>query len=179
MVTPRLRTSSGKRGNALWGRGGRGIALTALALVTLALPLAAGAKGGRPGGGDPSYVAAGLLDKAAKDPGRKLHLIIQSAGGTSDAGKKLVGLGATVRRQLSLIGAVAVDITAGKLASLAKQPGLTITPDASVHLSGTVAATLSSNQMWPYESGVAKLWGTATSPAPRRKSGIGRTRSCS
>src|SRR5438105_5859635 len=156
-------SGSGKRGNALWGRGGRGIALTALALVTLALPLAAGAKGGRPGIGDATYVAPGLLDKAAQDPGHKLHLIIQSAAGASDAGTKLVGLGADVRRRLDLIGAVAVDITAGKLAALAKQPGLTITPDASVHLAGS----LSSNQMWPYESGVAKLWGTATSPAPQ------------
>jgi serine protease AprX len=156
-------SGSGKRGNALWGRGGRGIALTALAVVTLALPLAAGAKSGRPGAGDPSYVAPGLLNKATKDPGRKLHLIVQSAGGTSDADRKLVGLGATTRRRLNLIGAVAIDITAGKLASLAKQPGLTITPDASVSLAGAP----SSNQMWPYESGVSKLWGTATSPGPQ------------
>ena len=156
-------SGSGKRGNALWGRGGRGMALTALALVTLALPLAAGAKGGRPGIGDATYVAPGLLDKAAQDPGHKLHLIIQSAAGASDAGTKLVGLGAEVRRRLDLIGAVAVDITAGKLAALAKQPGLTITPDASVQLAGTP----SSNQMWPYETGVAKLWGTAASPGPQ------------
>jgi hypothetical protein len=66
-----------------------------------------------------------------------------------------------VRRRLEVIGAVAIDITAGKLAALSKQPGLTITPDSSVHLAGTI----SSDQMWPYESGVAKLWGTATSPA--------------
>ena len=156
-------SGSGKRGNALWGRGGRGIALTALAVVTLALPLAAGAKGGRPGVGDPSYVSPGLLEKAAQDPGHKLHLIIQSSAGTSDARANSLGLGAQVRRQLDLIGAVAVDITAGKLAVLAQKPGLTITPDASVHLAGT----MSSNQMWPYESGVAKLWGTATSPAPQ------------
>jgi serine protease AprX len=156
-------SGSGKRGNALWGRGGRGIALTALALVTLALPLAAGAKSGRPGTGDPSYVSAGLLDKAAKNPGQKLHLIVQSAGGTSDADKKLVGLGAQVRKRLNLIGAVAIDITAGKLASLAKQPGLTITPDAAVQLD----AAPNSDQMWPYESGVAKLWPTTTSSSPQ------------
>jgi serine protease AprX len=156
-------SGSGKRGNALWGRGGRGLALTALALITLALPLAAGAKGGRPGIGDETYVAPGLLDKAALDPGRKLHVIIQSAAGASDADAKIVGLGADVRRRLSLIGAIAVDITAGKLASLAKQPGLTITPDASVHLDGAP----SSNQMWPYESGVAKLWSSTTSTTPQ------------
>src|SRR5437763_13559283 len=96
-------SGSGKRGNALWGRGGRGIALTALALVTLALPLAAGAKGGRPGIGDATYVAPALLDNAAQDPGHKLHLIIQSAAGTSAADTKLVVLGADRGRRLDLI----------------------------------------------------------------------------
>jgi serine protease AprX len=152
----------GKRGNALWGRGGRGIMLTALAALTLVLPLAAGAKNSRPSLVEESYVSPGLLEKGALDPGRKLHVIIQSAGGAVDANNKIVGLGAEVRKRLDVIGAIAVDITAGKLAALAKQPGLIITPDASVHLSG-----LSSDQMWPYESGVAKLWGTATAPAPQ------------
>jgi serine protease AprX len=152
----------GKRGNALWGRGGRGIMLTALAALTLVLPLAAGAKNSRPSLVEESYVSPGLLEKGALDPGRKLHVIIQSAGGAVDANNKIVGLGAEVRKRLDVIGAIAVDITAGKLAALAKQPGLIITPDASVQLSG-----LSSDQMWPYESGVAKLWGTATAPAPQ------------
>src|SRR6266498_2609782 len=152
----------GKRGNALWGRGGRGIILSVLAALTLVLPLAAGAKNGPPALLDESYVSPGLLEKSALDPGRKLHVIVQSAGGASDANNKIVGLGAEVRKRLELIGAIAIDITAGKLAALAKQPGLIITPDASVHLSG-----LSSDQMWPYESGVAKLWGTATAPAPQ------------
>src|SRR6266511_2550437 len=153
---------SESRRNALWGRGGRGIILSVLAALTLVLPLAAGAKNGPPALLDESYVSPGLLEKSALDPGRKLHVIVQSAGGVSDANNKIVGLGAEVRKRLELIGAIAIDITAGKLAALAKQPGLIITPDASVHLSG-----LSSDQMWPYESGVAKLWGTATAPAPQ------------
>jgi len=137
--------------------------LAALAACTLLLPLAAGAKDGAPGNGGQTFVTPGLLDKAAADPGRKLHVIVQSSAGATDASNKITGLGAGVRKRLDLIGAVAIDITAGKLASLAKQPGLTITPDSSVHLTGTI----SSDQMWPYESGVAKLWGTATSPAPQ------------
>ncbi len=156
-------SGGGKRGNALWGRGGRGIVLAALAACTLLLPLAAGAKDGAPGNGGQTFVTPGLLDKAAADPGRKLHVIVQSSAGATDASNKITGLGAGVVKRLDLIGAVAIDITAGKLASLAKQPGLTITPDSSVHLTGTI----SSDQMWPYESGVAKLWGTATSPAPQ------------
>src|SRR6266511_762870 len=155
---------SESRRNALWGsgHGKRGNVLSVLAALTLVLPLAAGAKNGPPALLDESYVSPGLLEKSALDPGRKLHVIVQSAGGASDANNKIVGLGAEVRKRLELIGAIAIDITAGKLAALAKQPGLIITPDASVHLSG-----LSSDQMWPYESGVAKLWGTATAPAPQ------------
>ena len=156
-------SGGGKRGNALWGRGGRTTVLTAIAACTLLLPLAAGAKDGSPGNHGQTFVTPGLLDKAAKNPGQKLHVIVQSSAGASDATDKIVGLGAGVRKRLDVIGAVAIDITAGKLAALAKQPGLTITPDSSVHLSGTI----SSDQMWPYESGVAKLWGTATSPAPQ------------
>ena len=156
-------SGGGKRGNALWGRGGRSTVLTALAACTLLLPLAAGAKDGGPGNHGQTFVTPGLLDKAAQNPGQKLHVIVQSSAGTSDATNKIVGLGAGVRRRLDVIGAVAIDITAGKLAALSKQPGLTITPDSSVRLSGTI----SSDQMWPYESGVAKLWGTATSPAPQ------------
>jgi Subtilase family len=154
----------GKRGNALWGgRRGRGMLLAAITAVTLLVPLAAGAKDGRPAITDPSFVSPGLLEKGLLDPGRKLHVIVQSAAGTSDATNKIVGLSANVRRKLDLIGAIAIDITAGKLAALAKQPGLIITPDASVHLTGT----MSSSQMWPYETGLARLWGTDASPAPQ------------
>jgi hypothetical protein len=121
-------SGTGKRGNVLWGRGGRSIVLTALAACTLLLPLAAGAKDS-PGNHGQTFVTPGLLTKAAQDPGQKLHVIVQSSAGTSDATNKIVGLGAGVRRRLDVIGAVAIDITAGKLAALAKQPGLTITPD--------------------------------------------------
>jgi serine protease AprX len=155
----------GKRGNALWGgRRGGGVVLTALAALTLVVPLAAGAKSGRPGITEETFISPGLLEKAQQDPGRKLHVIVQSAAGTSDASGKIVGLSAQLRKKLDLIGAIAIDIPAGKLAALAKQPGLIITPDASVHLTGTIS---SSAQMWPYETGLAKLWGTATSPAPQ------------
>src|SRR5439155_24654818 len=63
-------SATGKRDNALWGRRGRGIVLTALADCTLLLPLAAGAKDGRQSNLTETFVAPGLLDTAAKDPGR-------------------------------------------------------------------------------------------------------------
>jgi serine protease AprX len=108
--------------------------------------------------GSGTYVAPGLLDKAKHSNDQKLHVIVQSSGGVGDAQAKVTGLG-SVRAQLNLIGAVAIDVTAGKLATLAKQPGLVITPDAPVHSTGQI----SSAQMWPYASGVSSLWGTGLS----------------
>src|SRR6266480_5384996 len=153
------------RKNALWGSGGRDgrrLAMTALAALTLVVPLSAGADNG--GRGNGTFISPGLLDKGSKDPGRKIHVIIQSADGASEALKSVTGLGAAIRRRLDSANAVAVDITAGKLASLAKQSGLTITPDATVQLSGLAN---SSSQIWPYATGDAWLWGSTFSPAPQ------------
>ncbi|HEY5661390.1 MAG TPA: S8 family serine peptidase [Gaiellaceae bacterium] len=161
---------SGSRGesrkNALWGSGGRDgrrLALAALAALALVVPLSAGADNGGKGKGNGTYISPGLLDKADKQPNQKLHVIIQSADGTSGAAESVNGLGADIRRRLQSAGAVAVDITAGKLASLAKHSGLTITPDSTVKLSGTPSST----QLWPYASGAAFLWGSSLSPAPQ------------
>jgi serine protease AprX len=162
---------SGSRGesrkNALWGSGGRDgrrFAMAALAALTLVVPLSAGAdNGGGNGNGNGTYISPGLLENASKNPGQKIHVIIQSADGTSGAVDSVSGLGADIRRQLQSAGAVAVDITAGKLASLSKKSGLTITPDSPVHLS----ATPTSSQLWPYTSGNAWLWGSTLSPAPQ------------
>jgi len=167
---------SGSRGesrkNALWGSGGRGgrrRALVALTALSLTVPLAASADNGnggsnKSGKGPETFISPGLLDKGSKDPGKKIHVIIQSTGGVSDAADSVKGLGADIRRRLDSANAVAVDITAGKLASLAKQSGLTITPDSTVHLSGL---TNWSTQLWPYDAGDAWLWGSSMSPAPQ------------
>jgi serine protease AprX len=158
---------SGSRGesrkNALWGSGGREgrrLAMAVIAALTLVVPLAAGADDGGRGSG--TFVSPGLLEKGAKDPGKKIHVIIQSTNGVSGAIDSVNGLGAEIRRRLQSADAIAVDVTAGKLATLAKQSGLTITPDATVHLTGST-----SNQLWPYSSGVAWLWGSSSSSAPQ------------
>jgi serine protease AprX len=163
---------SGSRGesrkNALWGSGGRDgrrFAMAALAALTLVVPLSAGAdNGGNKGNGNGSYITPGLLDKSDKNPNQKLHVIIQSTGGVTGAVQSVNGLGADIRRRLQSADAVAVDITAGKLASLAKKSGLTITPDSTVKLSGT---TPTSTQLWPYSSGTGYLWGSLYNPAPQ------------
>jgi serine protease AprX len=165
---------SGSRGesrkNALWGSGGRDgrrLAIAALAALTLVVPLSAGAddgggKGGK-GKGNGTYISPGLLENADKNPDQKLHVIIQSSEGASGAASSVNGLGADIRRRLQSADAVAVDITAGKLASLAKKSGLTITPDSTVELSATPTST----QLWPYTSGTAWLWGSTLNPAPQ------------
>src|SRR5439155_17404198 len=159
---------SGRRANALWGRSGRGLVLGIVAALTIAVPLGATASsnGGSNGGAtNKTFIAPGLLAGANSNPGQKIHVIVQSSLGTNDAKLKLRALGGSVGKELGLIGAVAVDIPAGKLNALAKVSGLTITADAPIKLS---AASVSySDDMWPYESGNAKLWGTPGSPAPQ------------
>jgi serine protease AprX len=158
----------GKRGNVLWGRRGRGGVVAIVDAVTLVIPLAARARSedsGR-GKGSGTYVSPALLERAQDRPGQKLHLIVQSTAGALDATAKVAGLAGELRRQLGVIGAVAVDVPAGKLHALAQNPGLTITADAPVKLSGGPSSGgYSSNQMWPYESGNAKLW-DLSAPAP-------------
>jgi serine protease AprX len=154
----------GKRANALWGRSGRGGVIAIAAALTLVIPLAAGAHGTDKGRGDRdhSFVSPGLLDRAKDHPNQKIHVIIQSDLGSVDADAKMSGFGGKLRRRLGQIGAVAVDLPAGRLEKLAKLPYLTITPDAPVKLSGSY-----SKQLWPYESGAARLWGTSSNPAPK------------
>jgi serine protease AprX len=157
---------SGRRANALWGRGGRGLVLGIVASLTIAVPLgatASGPGGGNSGGTNKTFIAPGLLAGANSKPSQKIHVIVQSSAGVNDAKARIAGLGASVRKQLDLIGAVAVDIPAGKLNALSNSKGLTITADAPVKLSGTISY---STQMWPYESGVALGWGSPLSPAP-------------
>jgi serine protease AprX len=162
---------SGSRGesrkNALWGSGGRSgrrFATAALAALTLVVPLSAGADNGGQGDGQGTFISPGLLEKANNDPGKKLHVIVQSTNGVSGALDSVSGLGAELRRRLASANGIAIDITAGKLASLAKKSGLTITPDATVRLSGLANY---SSQLWPYVSGDAWLWGSSTNPAPQ------------
>ena len=142
--------------------------MAALVALTLVVPLSAaaddgGGKSGKGGKGNGTYISPGLLENADKKPNQKLHVIIQSTAGTSGAVDSVNGLGADIRRRLQSADAVAVDITAGKLSSLAKKSGLTITPDSTVKLSATASTT----QLWPYTSGNAYLWGSYTNPAPQ------------
>jgi serine protease AprX len=146
--------NGGSRGSTMWGRRGGSSVVTGI-VVALALLVPVGASADNGGSNDPTYVAPGLLAKADKSPTKKLRVIIQSTGGLSAAENAAKGLG-SLRKRLDLVGGVAVELAAGRIKALAKQPGLTITSDALVQVSGSSAYT--SMQIWPYESGAAALW---------------------
>jgi len=149
------------RSSALWGKGGRRVAGALLAVVALALPLAASGKDRKDAPQVAKYVSPGLLKKAHDNPTQNIRIIIQSDGGSQQADKALKGLG-KLKKDLRLVGAVSVEVPAGVVNYLAGVPGLTITPDSPVKVSGSVHY---SRQMWPYESGNAALWaGTASAP---------------
>jgi serine protease AprX len=146
----------------LWGKGGRGILITCIATVALAAPMAALADSGKTKTTTPpttpsgaiatSYIAPGLLNAKGQ-----VDVIIQSSGGTSDALSNAKGLGVFEKdaKQLSLIGAVEATVPAAQLKKLQGIPGLIVTPNADVKLSGSA---VKSTQLWPYESGNAQLW---------------------
>ncbi len=165
------------RSNALWGKGGRG-ALTALAaMLAISVPLASSAGDGKRArvSGHASlkqtWISPGLLNGARRHPNKFVRVIIQSTTGNvsgalaaftrSDRLDQLANDREIVDRRLSLVDGIAVMLRADKLAQLAKLSNLIITADAPVHVSG-----YSSNQLWPYESGVSRGWSGPDMPAP-------------
>jgi serine protease AprX len=151
------------RSSVLWGKGGRGILTTCLAVCVLAAPLAAMADSGKGKSSNAAaagYVAPDLLDKAKKNPGEKVRVIVTSTYGANDASSKLRGLGSlsSEKKRLNLVGGVVAELPASLVAKLQNVPGLSVTPDAKMRLAG-----YGSVQLWPYESGNASLWkGDAT-----------------
>jgi serine protease AprX len=161
------------RSSALWGKGGRG-AITALAaMLAISVPLASSAgklKHARLSGhASPkqTWISPGLLRGAKRHPNQYVRVIIQSTNGrispalsafthvnqfADDEG----GMG----RRLSLIGGVSATVRASQIAKLMKLPGLIVTPDVQVHVSG-----FSSGQLWPYETGLSKAWSGGDAPA--------------
>ena len=170
---------SDSRANALWGRGTRGLVTAITAMLVLGVPLASTAAVSSSGrqvvrhvgtGHKHTYISPGLLRLGAKFPHRKLNVIIQSDNSTPAAAAAFARINRLdgdianekLGRRLDLVGGVSAVIDADKLAALAKIRGLTVTPDAQVRL-----AAYSSQQLWPYESGVAKNWeGTSSASLP-------------
>ncbi len=163
------------RSNALWGKGGRG-ALTALAaMLAISVPLASSAgstdRRAHQASAKKTWISPGLLRGANRHPEKLVRVIIQSTSGSVanalgafnrvDRLDQLANDREVVDRTLGSIDSVAVTVRADKLARLMKQPNLIITADVPVHVSG-----YSSNQLWPYESGVSRGWSAPDAPLP-------------
>jgi serine protease AprX len=145
----------GDRSSVLWGKGGRGFLVACVAALVLVAPMASMADSGK--GKAPvadNFIAPTLLN--AHGP---VDVIVQSSGGLADATAKLTGLGVFQKdvKQLGLIGAVEATVPAEQLKKLKGVPGITVTPDATVQVSGSTTP-VSSSQLWPYEAGNASLW---------------------
>jgi serine protease AprX len=156
------------RSNALWGKGGRGLVTALVAVLVVAAPLAAGAQKEnqrqvRPA--DNTYIDPVLLAKAKSTPNELVPVIIQGdqgIGNASDAfqdadhsedSRKGKDDAERINRKLRFVGSLAVELKAKKMFFLARIPGLTVTYDARVKLSG-----YTSKQLWTTASGVKPLW---------------------
>jgi serine protease AprX len=147
----------GDRSSVLWGKGGRGIVVACVAAVALTAPLAAMAQSEKKSSSPlAGFIAPSLL--SAKGP---VDAIITSTAGLSDANAKLKGLGVFQKdvKQLGIINGVEAVVPAEQLKKLQGIPGINVTPNANVQLSGTTSTVLpNSTQLWPYESGNADMW---------------------
>jgi serine protease AprX len=150
----RLRVATGRRAAA--------VVVCALALLA---PLPANA-----GSPPQAFVPAALLHAAQNDPGATFKVIVQGRGRSSDVVAADVraevaadgGQALEIRRRFDSISGVATDLTGAEIVKLAARPGiLAITGDAPVRLEDA-QSTYTSNQLWPFASGVAKFWQPAT-----------------
>jgi serine protease AprX len=123
------------------------------AVLVLGIPLAAsaGGNGSKPTPRQTTFVAPGMLERAAAHPNAKIHVIVTADSSLLSQAK---GLG-HLDRKLNLVDGVALDLPASRLAKLAQIPGLTITPDAPVHPTGSI---FTSKQLWVPNTGIDKLW---------------------
>ena len=117
-----------------------------------------------------TWVDQSLLNKANSSPNGKIDVIITSSAGTAGADRafkwlsRIAAKGESVggEQNLNLVGGITASLPARLVAKLQSVPGLIVTPNAPVRLSGSVSG-LSSTQLWPYVSGNAYLWPGDTS----------------
>lgn len=113
----------------------------------------------------PSFVAPSLLATAQASPNAKVRVIVQavSVAAAEAAVAATGGLldGDHIGRRLGIVYAVAAQMKAKRVAKLADGEGLIVTPDSKLQ-----AMDLSSDQLWPYESGNASLWTSVDTTSP-------------
>jgi len=159
------------RSNALWGKGGRGLVTALVAVLVVAAPLAAGARKSENTRGAtlaPTYIDPILMAKANTTPNDLVKVIIQGRlgkGGTKYAFTSFHDVqdrsgsrpAEQVKDTYDFVQSIAVTLRARKVLQLARMPGLTVTYDAPMKLSGSVQ--YSSKHVWTTAAGVKPLWG--------------------
>jgi serine protease AprX len=118
-----------------------------------------------------AFVATTLLQAAQNDPGAIFNVIVQGRRGRStdvvagEVGAEVAadpGQAQGIRRRFATISGVAARLTGAQIVKLAARPNImAITQDAPVRLEST-QSIYTSDQLWPYASGVAKYWQPAS-----------------
>ena len=155
---------TGSRSNALWGSGKRRTALLTTLALTLIVPLGASAGATQRSDKAEAFVAPSLLNAAQASTGSTFSVIVQGKGGNQAAHAVADVLGVSLKsaRSFSSIDGVAVDLTGAQILALAADKHVTaITADARVRLS----AASTSNEKWPFVTGVNKYWATGVNAA--------------
>jgi len=155
---------TGSRSNALWGSGKRRTALLTTLALTLIVPFGASAGASPRSDKAEAFVAPSLLSAAQASAGSTFSVIVQGKGGNQAAHAVADVLGVSLKsvRTFSSIDGVAVDLTGAQILALVADKHVTaITADARVRLS----AASTSNEKWPFVTGVHKYWATGVNPA--------------
>ena len=147
-----------------------GLRRSTVALVACALAVLAPA-GAKADSKPRAFVPTALLQAAESSPATTFRVIVQGTPArASDAVAADVRAevanshaeGRAVGRRFVSISGVAAELTGAELVKLAARPNiLAITRDAAVRLANT-DSVYTSDQLWPYASGVAKYWQPAS-----------------
>jgi serine protease AprX len=147
---------TGSRSNALWGSGKRRTALLATLALAVLVPFGASASPSKAGGPE-AYVTPSLLSAVQANPAGSFNVIVQGRGGNqaAHAVADLLGLANKDVKDLRSIDGVAVELSGAQVLALAADKHVSaVTLDARVRLSAASATT--SNEKWPYVTGVQK-----------------------
>ncbi len=166
---------TGSRSNALWGSGKRRSAVIATLALVVLVPLSASAA---PAKSVDAYVTPSLLSSARANPDGSFKVIVQGKQGNQAAHAVADVLGASLKtvRDLRSIDGVAVELNGAQILALAADKHVAaVTPDARVRLSAATTS-VTSNEKWPYVTGVNKYGSAPAATIAIVDSGIDATR---